>query len=151
MDSGRVFTIDTEILKAATDDDDERYGQAIGLCEDIAEAHRIGLDHDDAIHREYAPWLNASKYLTKWYWKIRNRGRACFCHGCLPAPHTSCLLEGLKFHDDDLKFVAVAYNSGHGILVAEESDYTDAVREYLAQELRVTVFSIRGAREKARS
>jgi hypothetical protein len=57
-------------------------------------------------------------------------------------------LQRLAFDPSDMPFVAVCYRTPDKLLVAEESDYTDAVKAYLSQSMGIQVLTIAQALEQ---
>jgi hypothetical protein len=68
---------------------------------------------------------------------------ACDILGLIRLPHNNHRgLLRLGFDPSDLPFVAVCYHTPDKLLVAEGSDYHEAIKEYLKDEMGVQVLTI---------
>lgn len=70
--------------------------------------------------------------------------------GEVPAKNRDNLLNDLRFDRADLIFVGVAAAGPDKLIVSEESDYSEVVMEYLAEEMQVTVLTVGEALKKCR-
>lgn len=110
--------------------------------------HRIVVDHERHIEGEYQRCIYIIKRKTKEYlhcefvshWlKIMYEKKRIYYHcGKLNNKHQDKLM-GLKFHKDDWPFVAVCFCSINKRLVAEESDYSREVIDYLKKQMNIVV------------
>lgn len=145
------WVLDTWALRVAQDYRHPKSLQTLALLEEIKQRHRIAIDHGGLVLVEYrnnAPW---NTHAGQWLNLILSRSNNVFSRtGKLSRRHESDLLEGLHFDKSDLVFLALASEGPDKFLVAEESDYSAQVREYLAEELGVTVLTIEQALETAK-
>lgn len=139
------WVLDTWVLRVAADVSDDLALDALALLREILEHHSIALDAEGHIWREYQRNIAPKSHVEKWWALMVSRGRTVRCSGKLDRRPEEHLLESLKFHNDDLPFVGVACKTKSRLLVAEESDYTDQVAQYLKLELGVQVLGIRDA------
>jgi len=112
------------------------------------------FDTEGEIERQYRRCMKnmrkePSSYLAyriveRWLVDVVNKGRILKYSGKLPSKHKR-KLDKLKFDNDDHAFVGACSRSSSKRLVAEESDYTQEVRQYLEQEMQVTVHSVDSA------
>ena len=138
----RDWTIDTWVLYEVA---------KVNLCASsfintvLRKQHYIVLDHEKEIQGEYERCFNlvnnqASRALRKWFRSILKRNRSnCLDRRCKRR------LRALVFDQDDWPFIGVCVKSANKNLVAEESDYTPEVREYLNDDLKINVLSIEEA------
>jgi hypothetical protein len=147
-----VFGVVADGLSAdATASESERAVTAIAFLHAMkATPHGMLLDAQGLIEAEYRPHMARCTLLQRWWAAMCRTGRVTFVHGKLSAAQRKHLLDDLRFHDDDEKFVAVAARATDSLLVAEESDYTADVQRYLKSELRITVVGLAEALEQAR-
>jgi hypothetical protein len=147
----REWVIDTYVLyKADEPKDDEHYLPAIGLLRAIEKGHRLVLDSDGHIRKQYEDCIRQTRspFLQSWYKQMFSRaGAIVSCSGKLPARRHTHLVDKLKFDTSDVPFVAVAVLSADHLVVSEDSDYTDEVKQYLAEKLSVQVLGIREAED----
>jgi hypothetical protein len=144
------WVVDTWVLKVAADSSHDLALDALALLREILEHHSIALDHEDHIWCQYRDNIPRNSHVQKWWASMVSRGRTARHSGKVDQRPKTHLLENLRFHDDDLPFVAVASKAKNRLLVAQESDYTDEVVQYLWFELHVKVVGIREALEIAR-
>lgn len=137
------WTIDTKILYMVEDD-----FRAINFLDNVRlRKHIVVLDFEGRIVREYRSCFNSVSYamrkaLNKWFSAIRIR----YFSNCLDSKCRTKLTK-LKFHQDDWPFIGICIKSNNKKLVAEESDYTDEVKEYLEGDLEINILSLQGALE----
>lgn len=108
--------------------------------------HKVAMDREGKIKAEYKRCFDNPKNEFQCQWWIHINWRAnkvvSSYSGDLLARHINHLIKRLHFHDDDLPFVGVASKTKDKLLVAEESDYTPKVRDYLKNNLLIRVMSI---------
>ena len=104
--------------------------------------HHVAFDHEGHIRREYETCVRGREncLVGKWYAQVVSK-LAIYFSGRLPNRHRKAL-ENLRFDRDDWPFVAVCSRTESRKLVSEDSDYTEQVRDYVANEMGVTVLSI---------
>ena len=68
----------------------------------------------------------------------------------IPSRNRQELLNDLRFDRSDLVFVGVAAEGPDKLIVSEERDYSEQVKDYLTGELGVNVLSVRAALGRAR-
>lgn len=112
--------------------------------------HKVAVDSEGKIEAEYKRCFSISngrnEFQCQWWIYIKQIARKTVTYsGNLSNKHTNYLIRRLRFHNDDLPFVGVASKTKDKLLVAEESDYTSQVREYLKNNLQVQVMSIEEA------
>ena len=91
------------------------------------------VDHGDEIKNQYERNLSRNGWVSKLLAKFVSRGRVHYVSGHLSARIYN-RLRSLEFDDDDDVFVAVAGRTLSGLLVAEESDYSPQVVDYLSDQ-----------------
>ena len=94
--------------------------------------HYFVMDYGGAIKEQYRKNLAARGWVHRFLDKLINQAKIRYVSGKLTIRLTD-RLDSLHFDSDDHIFVAVAHAS-RGRLVAEESDYTDAVVNFLVAE-----------------
>lgn len=137
----RDWTIDTWVLYEVAN---------VNLCASsfiytvLRKQHYIVLDHEKEIQGEYERCFNslnnqASRALRKWFRSVLKRNFSnCLDEKC------KIRLKALVFDQDDWPFIGVCVKSANKNLVAEESDYTLEIREYL-NGLKINVLSVEEA------
>lgn len=144
------WVLDTWALSIAQDCQHPKSLQTLSLLEEIRQKHSITLDHAGLVLTQYknnTPW---NTHAGQWLNLVLSRSnKVTFRTGRLSNRHESELIEELHFDRSDLVFVALASEGPDKLLVAEESDYTPEIKEYLAAELGVSVLTIEEALEKA--
>ena len=143
----RDWTIDTWVLYKVAD-----YNLcAASFVEAIRKKqHSIIIDSEGKIEDEYRRCFSsvsnaARRALSKWYRSMRVRIYSnCLDEDCKRR------LEEFEFDQDDWPFVGVCKKSNDKNLVAEESDYTDEVKNYLISDLGINVLSVQNALDKCR-
>lgn len=136
------LVVDTYVIWKAGKPFDPQYMSAITLLHLILESpHRIALDHESYIDGQYRTYIRQSPHLQPWWDRMLyyTGNVSHFTGNCVRA--ISLELDRLKFDRDDYPFVGVAAHCNGNILVAEESDYSEPVRVYLAS-IGVRVVSI---------
>lgn len=148
---GDDWVIDANVFASACDADSDTYLDALGFLDRVRTSHRIALDyaHQDRIMSEYRRTVGGQKYFQRWWREMERRRKVVYRDGVLPRQHRRHLVDNLRFHDDDLPFVAVASRGSSKLLATEDSDYNAQVREYLRSALGVAVLSAADALERA--
>lgn len=145
------WVIDTEVLyKASNFQAPAKALQTHHFLTNIWESpqQKVAVDSEGKIEAEYERCFSDPKNEFQWQWwkYIKwNAKKVVSYPGKLSNEHTNHLIRSLRFHNDDLPFVGVASKTRDKLLVAEESDYTTQVREYLKSELQVRVMSVEEA------
>jgi hypothetical protein len=109
----------------------------------------VTFDKDKYIDKQYRKCLKetqeeynlypANALIKKWFIEVINK-LAVINSGHLHYAHEKALRD-LKFHDDDLKFVAVCHCSESRRLVSSDSDYSEIIKTYLKSEMSIEVLS----------
>lgn len=148
---GEDWVIDTNVFASACDADSDAYLDALGFLDRVRTSHRIALDyaHRDRIMSEYRRTVGGQKYFQRWWREMERKGKVAYQDGVLSRRHRRHLVNNLRFHDDDLPFVAVASRGSSKLLATEDSDYTAQVRGYLSAALGGVVLSAADALERA--
>jgi len=120
---------------------DESGLDAQGLIQAIRQSHHIAVDHQGRIQAEYEKNLRDSVIFRLWIAAMWKLNKVMFRDGQLSNRHYDHLVGQLRFDNDDLPFVAVASRGVSKLLVTEDSDYSEQVREYLTEELAVEVLN----------
>lgn len=110
--------------------------------------HKLATDNEGKIEKEYKKCFAnpQSEFQRAWWIHTKWIARKVVSYsGKLYNAHTNYLIERLRFHNDNLPFVGVASKTRERFLVAEESDYTTEVREYLKNKLQIQVMSVEEA------
>ncbi len=145
------WVLDTWVLEIAQDIGDHRSLDALALLHELKSRHRIAVDHERRILGEYFRHAPGSCHAGQWLRIVVSRSdRMMFRDGRLAANYQDALLTELHFDPADLVFVGVSAQTPDKLLVSEESDYSEAVKKYLLDELGVTVLSIADALARAR-
>ncbi len=129
------WVIDTDALVRADDGDEdhEHCFNIMDLLGTIRQSdHYLVVDYDGIIEGQYRNNLQPVGWVYRFFRNFVNQAKVRYVSGRL-TNRLSSGLDSLRFDPDDHIFVAVAYAS-KGRLVAEESDYTEAVVEYLSNE-----------------
>lgn len=147
---GHEWVIDTWVLYQV---DSQDFAKAIAAYHLLAtiflgSQHKVAIDMnaESKIERQYEGCFNRIKndFPRKW-WKHTKDFRLVYYSGKLSKEHTNHLIQMNPGLRKDLPFVGVASKTRDKFLVAEESDYTAEVREYLESGLQVQVMSIEEA------
>jgi len=140
------FVVDTWVLATCHESNSDDSLDAIGLLHALLNSHRIVLDLEGDIEREYKPYIwmgGKGGIVSTWWRKMMRRGdKFYYLSNTVPSHHKSHLRDKLGFDSSDLKFVGVASRTTSGYLIAEESDYSQPVRDYIAADLNVTVLGL---------
>ena len=146
---GLEWVIDTGVVRTASEPAQPNCWAAVSLLALVLNNHHIAVDAKGAIQGEYEKNLKHLSHGRVWLTEMIVRNKIMFRDGQLPSRHVSGLVDGLKFHRDDLPFVAVAHNGTSKFLVSKDSDYTTEVAEYLLKHLGISTFTIEAAAAKA--
>jgi len=145
------WVLDTWLLEIAQDPFNEASLRALTLLEEIKSRHRIGVDFEYRILREYFRYARADSHVGQWLRVIIGRSdKVVWRAGNVASERKNKLLNDLGFDRADLVFVGVAAEGPDKVIVSEESDYSEPVRDYLAREMQVRVLSVGEALERAR-
>ena len=129
------WVIDTDALVRA-DDGDEDHEHCFNIMDLLGTIrhsdHYLVVDYDGTIEEQYRNNLQPMGWVYRFFRNFVNQAKVRYVSGRL-TNRLSIGLDSLRFDPDDHVFVAVAHVS-KGRLVAEESDYTEAVVEYLSNE-----------------
>jgi hypothetical protein len=129
-----------------------RVGAGVAFLHQMESAgHRVAVDSEGKIEREYRDRMAGCRWLQHWWARMqRVAGRVHRRPSNLERRHSEHLLHDLEFHYDDLPYVAVASQVSNTLLVSEDSDYTEAVKDYLKRELGLAVLTLNDALEQVR-
>ena len=148
------WVIDTDVLVRA-EDGDENHEHCFNVMELLGiirqSDHYLVVDYDGTIEQQYRENLQPLGWVSKFLKSFVNQAKVRYVSGSLINRITG-RLDSLRFDSDDHIFVAVAHGTkgdSVGHLVAEESDYTDTVIEYLSGE-GVQVMDCQAALAEAR-
>jgi hypothetical protein len=143
------WVLDANVLYAASNEDPT----ALVLLLRIQLDDGLGLDHEHRIDHEYRGALDKHPAVSHWFHRMYVDGRCRRYPANLPP---ACLkrLRRLKFHDDDDKYVAVALQTAHRLLVTtnlKERHFGPAVCDYLRTTHGVDVMCPADACARARA
>lgn len=146
---GCEWVLDTWVLRTAENRNDDRRYDALKLLFEIEDNHSIAVNQK--IVEEYQRHLRPRTCVSKWWSKMSKVSeKISFKGGGLPRNKKSYLLNNLGFHQKDIPFVTVAYQTNPKLLVTEDSDYTDSIKDYLNSKLGIVCLPVREALEKAK-
>ncbi|MCS6805950.1 MAG: hypothetical protein RMM98_06295 [Acidobacteriota bacterium] len=148
----KEWTIDTYVLYKAADVE----WSAIMFLGNVRKRHKVAFDLEAHIEIEYRTCIETtqtqnkpgSELIKRWFADVVAKKARIFHSGKLPVKHEKALRE-LGFDDDDLPFVAVCRRTTSRLLVSEDSDYTDAIKDYLVQKMGIRVLTIAEAEEES--
>ncbi len=116
------------------DEGHAHYFNVMGLLDAMwSSGQVIVVDDGYRIEREYLRNMDSESWAYRYYLRFSRSNRVRHVSGRLPN-RISRGLRRLTFDSDDDVFVAVAHRTSSGRLVAEESDYSTSVVDYLASE-----------------
>ena len=130
------WVIDTDVLVRADryDENHDHWVRVSGLLSAIDRlSHTLVVDNEDKIKNEYDRNLNNSGWVRRYIQRFTFRGQVRYVSGSL-YNRIYNRLRALRFDADDDVFIAVATRTTTHRLVAEESDYSTSVVDYLASE-----------------
>ena len=137
---GDEWVIDTQVLVRACNPNTEADLDAQAFIHDVRLSHHISLDFQRKIEEEYRTQMKWHVVFRLWFDAIWKSSKVMQRDGRLDNRHREQLVDDLHFDRDDLPFVAVSSKGISKFLVADESDYTDEIRNYLTCSLGITVF-----------
>lgn len=150
----KEWTIDTHVLYKAADNE----FPAIRFLLNVLKRHKAAFDHEGHIEKEYRACFNStqrdkkpgSPFIKKWFAEVVAKKARIFFSGKLSERHKGALLSlDPPFDDDDLPFVAVCAQTQSKLLVAEETDYSEPVKDYLSREMGIRVLTIAEAEKES--
>ena len=147
--SDEEWVIDTGVLVRAFAHSQDFDLAALSFAISVLRRHRVALDFQGRVEGEYFRNLRNSVQFWEWWRAMLDGNKITRRDGRLSNRHRRHLVNNLRFHDDDLPFVAVASRGSSKLLATEDSDYTAQVREYLYAALGVAVLSAADALERA--
>lgn len=135
------WTIDTYVLHKVAEVDLDASTLILNI---LLRQDKVVLDYEGHIVTEYKKCLfkTNNELLQRWFIQIVSKSALWFSSKGL-IEHKQYLENKLDFHKDDWPFVAVCSKSKSKMLVSEESDYTNKVKEYLCNKMKVSVLSIK--------
>lgn len=138
-----TYTIDTCVLAWASDPQSPGFFEAVGFLSQVHKGHGVAVDSQQAIVREYRPYICPESPKTKGYaavWWAKMRNRVHYVSGDVCNRLQSKLINKLAFHSNDLKFVGVASHTSDKLLViGEDRGYTPSVKACLCQDIGIHV------------
>ena len=138
----RRWVVDTRVLAKCNDTDCVDCVDCTGFLHKLLIEGKLCLDPEEEIVTEYNRYIKPRSYLFWWWHKmIGQAGHLSYCSSKLSIKHKNRLVNDLGFHDDDIKFVGVATRSADKLLVSGDSDYNQAICEYLMNEFGVRVMT----------
>lgn len=153
MRGRKYWTIDTWVLYKAAELDTD----AINFLSTVLRHHFICFDHEGHIEGQYesckrrtsSRWRDypGGTLISTWLVDVIRRKARYNYSGQLQDTHRQ-YLQDLAFDPSDMPFVAVCYRTPDKLLVAEESDYTSAVKVYLRERMEIQVLTISEALEQ---
>jgi len=94
--------------------------------------HSIVLDHGGLVIQEYEPYLDEDRWLQDWFKSMNSKGKV------VSRPSHRIALN-VYVTDDDKKFVGLAANTLDGIIVSEDSDFTEKKThiDFISRRIRI--------------
>ena len=130
------WVIDTDVL-ARADVGDENHDHCFNVLQLLAtmrgSSHVIAMDSEGRIAGEYQRNLNSRGMVNRLLVRLAKDNQIRYVSGRLKIRNTQGLRR-LGFDADDDVFVAVASRTSTGRLIAEESDYSATIVDYLLSE-----------------
>ena len=130
------WVIDTDVL-ARANDGDEHHDHCFNVLQLLGtirmSGHVIAIDDEGRIDREYRRNLDPAGMVNRLLIRLGKDNQIRYVSGRL-TNRIERGLRRLRFDSDDDVFVAVATKTSTGRLVAEESDYSDPVVDYLSSQ-----------------
>ncbi len=143
------WVLDANIVYKAAKENSE----AVILLLEIELHDGLGLDHEQAIDKEYGPALEQHPTVGGWFWRMVTEGRAKRFDSEIPTECEKCFHK-MKFHNDDWKYVGVAMRTEDHLIVTEdlgEHDFCQKICDYLKMTYDTHVLCLAEACEKAKS
>ncbi len=131
----RMLVIDTGIFCAASDFDHEFHDESAELLYSVyTKCHKVLIDEEGEIIKEYraATARFRSEFFSKWITKMQARGKILVRRQSKAT---------ISIDPDDLKFIRVACNSPHRLILAFDTDYEKA-QEAAKRELNITILNL---------
>lgn len=151
----RAVTVDTWILMHGTGKghEEDREEPCARLMETLDEVEEGGivLDEDGFIEHEYREKLGLGSYGMKWVGRRMKLDEVEWVPRESLPDDARTRLDDEGFNGADRRFVSAAHLSTHQVLAAEESDYSDSVRDILRRQLSVSVVAAEDATRFVRS
>src|SRR5712692_4276002 len=105
------WVLDTWLLEVAQTPSDPRSLDALALLHQIKARHRIAIDHDREIWRQYTKHVQANSHVGVWVrFMIGTSNKIFWRAGRVSSRHEDGLVSILRFDRADLVFVGVASN-----------------------------------------
>jgi hypothetical protein len=152
------WVVDTWVLDEAVKIGSPNYISAQTFLMLVLDRHHLALDYNNVILTQYQhavgrcrsqPGRLPPEWLQKWIAEVIAKGNIYYHDGKVPNKHWKPLLAApLAFDDDDETFVGVAYRTPDKLLVSEESDYSDEVKQYLSEETGIQVLTVLEAKDR---
>jgi predicted nucleic acid-binding protein len=134
------WVVDTWVIENCNDFSGNTCLDCIGFLSAILEKGLLCLDTEQEIEKEYYRYIKPRTFLSRWWQEmVKEKGQIRYFSNKLSNKHEQELLINLKFDESDIKFVGVASKTKHNLLVSGDSDYTEAICNYLCHELSITV------------
>lgn len=138
----RQWVVDTWVLEKCNNNSDTNCLVCVAFLSMFITKDKLCLDFEKDIEGEYWDYIKPRTWLFAWWDKmVKEKGHLYFWSSYLPIKRKQYLINKLKFHDDDIKFVGVAARSKDKLLVTGDSDYNTIVCNYLKSGLSITVLS----------
>ena len=138
----KQWVVDTWVLAKCNDTDCADCIDCMEFLMYVLRRGKLCLDSEGEIETEYDRHIKPRTPLFWWWQKmICQAGHFCHWSNKLSVKHENRLVNKLKFHNDDIKFVGVASRSTDKILVSGDSDYNQKVCECLRDNLGITVMN----------
>lgn len=136
----KQWVVDTWVLAKCNDTDCGDCVDCIDFLTYLLRRGKLCLDHEEEIELEYGTYIKPRSFLFWWWQRMTGQaGHLCRWSNRLSETHENRLVNNLKFHNDDIKFVGVASRSRDKILVSGDSDYNQKVCTYLKNNLGIKV------------
>lgn len=136
----RQWVVDTWVLEKCNDNSDTNCLVCVAFLSMLLIKDKLCLDFEKDIEKEYWGHIRPRTWLSKWWEKmVREKGHLYYWSSYLPDKHRENLVNKLKFHDDDIKFIGITARSKDKLLVSGDSDYNTKVCNYLYNELHIIV------------
>lgn len=144
----RQFVVDTQVFYEVENNESDLFLLSLAFLADftINSPHVLAMDIEGVIQGQYDNLFRRStlRSAEKLFKHIKNNKRIHFYSNRLSLV-VQTRLRALGFHQDDWAFVGVAASSLDKILIAEESDYSENIKDYLRTDLSVRVLRVKEA------